>query len=104
MKNKRRKNSIFDVVHEKYTNKKRITYEEYVILLATNDEIWFWYKDTEYQVDHGVPESTTMFITKYNGKTKISENSETFENIIDMLTNFKVEGKLIKDFWENVTY
>lgn len=97
-------NEILDRAYEKYFKHQKITYEEYVIMLATNDEIWFWYHDAEYQVDHGLPDCTCMYITKYEDDQKVSERYEKFTSIIDMLQNFRVEGKAIKDIWYDVEF
>lgn len=73
-------------------------------MLATNDELWFWYNNTEYQVVYTVPGMTTMCATKYDGGKKISEYYENYKSIIDMLENFKIDGNRIKDIWHEVSF
>ena len=105
MKFKRKhNNSILDDAYRRYYNNQAITYEEYVIMLATNDELWFWYNNTEYQVAYTIPGMTTMYATKYDGGKKISEYSENYKSIIDMLDNFKINGRCIKDIWSEVSF
>lgn len=101
---RKRNNSILDDAYRRYYNNQAITYEEYVIMLATNDELWFWYNNTEYQVVYTVPGMTTMYATKYDGGKKISEYFENYKSIIDMLDNFKIDGKRIKDIWPEVSF
>jgi hypothetical protein len=94
-----------ELIYERYMKKQRITYEEYVlILMTTNDELWFCYDDTVYQVDYGIPGITAMYITKFNRKQKISERSENYSSVIDMLDKFKIEGKTIKEIWDDITF
>ncbi len=95
---------ILDNAYDKYFKRLKVTYEEYVIMLATNDEIWFCYKNTVYQVIHQSSTITTMWITEYNGKQKISEHGENFASIIELLDKFRIEGKAIKDIWQEVTF
>jgi len=94
---------IFESTYLKYQKRIKISYEEYVILLATNDEIWFSFNNSIYQVDHRIPGITSMFVTELDGTKKISERCEDFSSIIDLLHNFNVEGKTIKEFWDDVT-
>lgn len=101
---KKQQNNIFDIAHEKYSKKQKITYEEYVIILATNDEISFVFNDTEYQVVHINPEVTEMCISKIDENKLIFERSEKYSSIIDMLNNFRIDGKRIIDIWDNVSF
>ena len=95
---------MLDDAYRRYYNNQAITYEEYVIMLATNDELWFWYNNTEYQVVYTVPGMTTIHATKYDGGKKTSEYAENYKSIIDMLDNFKIDGKRIKDIWSEVSF
>jgi hypothetical protein len=97
-------NNIFELTYHKYQKREKISYEEYVVLLTTNDEIWFSLNNKVYQVDHGAPGITSMFITEFDGSNKISERSEDFSSIIDMLHHFKIEGKTIKELWDDVAF
>ena len=72
--------------------------------LFANDEIWFCYKNTVYQIDHGLPNIITMYITKYKNKQKISERSENFSTVAELLNKFTIDGKTIKEIWDDVTF
>ncbi len=92
-----------DVIYDKYQNKQKITYEEYVILLfVTNDELWFWYENTEYQIDHGISEITTIYMTEYDKEQKKIVRSENYSSIIELLDKFKIKNKKIKELWNDV--
>ena len=95
---------VLESVQKKYQQGQKISYEEYVILLATNDEIWFSLNNYIYQVDHGIQGFTYMFIIEFDGAKKRSERSEQFSSIIDMLHHFKVGGKKISEIWGDVTF
>ena len=92
-----------EISYEKYYNKQKITYEEYVFMLATNDEISFLYANSEYQIVYDSSESVSMCITKFLGAQKISENHESYSSIIELLDRFRIEGKRIRDIWDEVT-
>lgn len=92
-----------DLIYDKYYQGQKITYEEYVLLLTTNDEIWFAYKDIEYQVCHESKDSTIMFITEYKDGSKVSERSEIFSSTNELLDKFRIEGKPISDIWNEIT-
>lgn len=96
--------SIFELTHEKYRSKKPISYEEYVILLSTNDEIWFVYKGLEYQVNHNDKDTTTMVVSMISGSNYTVVRTEEFHSIIELLHNFKVDGLLIKEVWHKITF
>ena len=97
-------NTVLDDAYRKYYNNQKITYEEYVLMLATNDELWFWHNDTEYQVIYVIPNMTTMSVTKYDGNKKVSERSENYKSIIDLLQNFRIDGKCIRDVWDEISF
>lgn len=103
-KSKKKDDNVFGAIYLKYQKKQKISYEEYVILLATNDEIWFSLNNTVYQVNHGIQSITSMFITEYDDSQKISERSENYTSIIDLLHNFKVNGKTIKELWDDIIF
>lgn len=93
------------LIYDKFYKKQRITYEEYAILLfATNDELCILYKNVKYQIDYGISNVTAMYITEYDGQKKISERSENYSSVIELLDKFKIEGKAIKDIWNDIKF
>lgn len=94
-----------EIAYDKYFKLEKISYAEYELLaLFANDEIWFCYKNTVYQIDHGLPNIITMYITKYKNKQKISERSENFSTVAELLNKFTIDGKTIKEIWDDVTF
>lgn len=94
-----------EIAYDKYFKHEKISYAEYeLMVLYTSDEIWFYYKNAVYQIDYGLPNITAMYITKYKNKQKISERSENFSSVIELLNKFTIDGKTIKEIWGDVTF
>ena len=93
-----------EIAYEKYYNNQKITYEEYVFILATNDEIYFLYANDEYYIVYDSKESVSMCISEFKGSKKVSERSESFSSIIELLDKFRIEGKRIREIWDEVTF
>lgn len=93
-----------EIAYEKYYNKQKMTYEEYVFMLATNDEIYFLYANAEYQIVYDSSEAVSMCITEFKGTQKVSVHSESYSSIIELLSKFRIEGKRICDIWNKVTF
>jgi len=98
------KKKILNNAYKKFFKDEHITYEEFVIMLSTNDELYFNYNEREYQVEYVGGKSVYMCVTKLeNGKT-ILERKERFNSLIDLLTHFKVDGKTIHEIWPSVRF
>ena len=93
-----------ELIYDRYYKGQKITYEEYLLLLETNDEIDFLYADNKYQIIHESNDIVSMCITEYKGSQKVSERSEQFSSIIELLDKFRIEGKRIRDIWDEVSY
>ena len=94
-----------EIAYEKYYNKQKITYEEYVfILMATNDEIYFLNANDEYQIVYDSSESVSMCVTKFKGTEAVSSYGESYSSIIELLSNFRIDGKRICDVWDEVEF
>lgn len=92
-----------EIAYDKYHKHEKISYAEYEMMaINTIDEIWFFYNNTEYQIDYGLPNITAMYITEYDGKQKVSERSENYSSVIELLDQFRIDGKTIKEIWESV--
>lgn len=91
-----------ELISYKYYDKMKITYEEYV-LLAIADEIEFFYNDTLYQIDYGIENITAMCITKYKEGNKVLIESINYSSIFELLDQFQIDGKRIREIWDNVS-
>ena len=68
-------------------------------MLSTNDELYFTYNDREYQIEHYNENTVYMCVTKNEQGELILERNERFSSIIDLLKNFRIDGKTIYEIW-----
>ena len=92
-----------ELAYDKYFKKEKISYSEYEMMLMTNDEIEFIYKNEEYQVIHESPTCTTMCIISYGNKEPIIR-CINYSSTIELLELFRIEGKSIIEIWDEVTF
>lgn len=94
---------LLNKAYEKFYKGEHISYEEFVIMLSTNDELYFMYNDKEYEIEYF---NNFIFInvTRLENNKIILERSEKFSTIIELLNNFKVDGKSICEIWPNVRF
>lgn len=101
---KKKQTNIFIEIHNKYTSKQKITYEEYVILLSTNDEIWFCYNNKMFQVTHPTEYSVLVYIVDCMDVRVCKGETLEYSNIIEMLQEYKIDGKRICEIWDKVYF
>ena len=95
---------LLNNAYEKFFKGESISYEEFVIMLSTNDELYFMYNGREYQIEHTGYDVVHMCVTSFeNGKITLERN-EKFSSIIDLLNNFEIEGRKIHEIWSNVYF
>lgn len=93
-----------EIAYDKYHKHEKISYAEYEMMTITsNDEICFCYNNTEYQIIHEARGITAIYIIEYDGKQKVSERSENFLTVNELIDKFRIDGKAIKDIWKDVT-
>ena len=97
-------NKVINNAYEKFFAGEHMTYEEFIMMLATNDELYFMYNDREYRIGYDNKDSVSMCVTKYEDGTLITERYEVFATLIELLYNFKVDGKTIREIWSNVYF
>ncbi len=99
---------ILKEAYEKYYARKHMSYEEFVIMLSTNDELYFCYNEKdgekEYFVEHLEDGTVYMDVTRYEDGKKILEKYEKFNSIIELLRDFRIEGKSIYEIWPDVFF
>ncbi|MBO5323694.1 MAG: hypothetical protein J6A88_06310 [Oscillospiraceae bacterium] len=95
---------ILNAAYEKFINGQHMTYEEFVLMLSTNDELWFMYNDLEYFIEHTGPDLVSMCATRIDDPNDSPVINEPFVSVIDLLDNFRINGKRIRDVWENVSF
>ena len=95
---------ILEWAYEKNFKGEHMSYEEFVIMLSTNDELYFYYNKREYRVEHHGEINVYMCVYRYEDDKKILERSEEFNSIIELLTDFRIEGKSIYEIWPDVLF
>lgn len=95
---------LLNNAYEKFFEGEKITYEEFVIMLSTNDELYFMYDGKEYQIEHTGKGVVHMCVSRLENGKELLEKSEKFSSVIDLLQCFKIEGKSIHEIWSNVHF
>lgn len=95
---------LLNEAYEKFFKGEHMSYEEFVIMLSTNDELYFIYQEKEYQVEHSGENVVYMSVSRYEENEIILERSEKYNSLIELLLNFKVDGKSIYEIWPNVSF
>lgn len=109
--NKKKKKERTDVyswilsIEKKYWSNERISYEEFVLLAMACCTICFEYEQIEYQIDNTDYYSSSLHIigpTWEKGERLIK--TEKYKSIIDLLNKARINGKTIKNIWNEVNY
>lgn len=95
---------LLNKAYEKFFKGEHLSYEEFVIMLSTNDELYFMYDEKEYQIEHSGNNIVNMCVSRYENNKIILERNEKFNSIIELLNKFKIEGKSIHEIWTNVHF
>lgn len=75
-------------------------FEEFIEALRGYSEMQFEYNGTYYAVEIVNDKNKNLIIRLYNSKTK---ETTLFNNDEDFKNNAKVDGKLLKDIWNDAT-
>ncbi len=95
---------IINNAYSKYFSKQKITYEEFIILLSTNDELIFYIGDIKYQIIYESDNVVAMYVTNYSESREKNLNIVRYGSLNDLLAKFKIEGKNIKDIWDRISF
>lgn len=95
---------LLNKAYEKFFKGEHVSYEEFVIMLSTNDELFFMYNGREYQIEHSGNDIVYMCVSSYENNRSILERNEKFNSIIELLNDFKIDGKSIHEIWSNVHF
>lgn len=78
------------------------TYENFLLRLNSNEELDFKYKDVMYSIIHNPPYiylgRNVIFC---NNKYKV-EKWEQYLSIFQLLKEFEIDGKKIKELWDDI--
>lgn len=78
------------------------TYESFLLKLISNEELDFKYKDIMYSIIHNPPYiylGRNVIFCNHEYKT---EKWEQYSSISQLLENFTIGGKKIKELWEDI--
>lgn len=95
---------LLNNAYEKFFRGDFISYEEFVIMLSTNDELYFMYNGKEYQIEHNGNDAVHMCVSRFENDKIILERNEKFSSIIELLNKFEIDGRRIHEVWSNVYF
>lgn len=95
---------LLNKAYEKFFIGEHMSYEEFVIMLSTNDELYFMYNGKEYQIEYSGKDIVYMCVSRLEDNRVILERNEKFNSIIELLNDFRIEGKSIHEIWSNVYF
>lgn len=94
-----------ELAYYKHSAKQKVSYDEYVLMLSTGDELSFEYKDAIYENVLGEDPGSVYFCKiTYKGDIVVKQECEMYENINEMLNKVRICGKTIKDIWNDVIF
>lgn len=95
---------VLNNAYENFYKGEHISYEEFVIMLSTNDELYFMYNKKKYQIEYSGNDIVHMCVFRYENNNTILERNEKFNSVIELLNNFRIEGKSIHEIWPNIHF
>lgn len=103
--NERTLNEQIELIDHKYQKKEKMFYEEFLLLSLVYDSVYFVYCQTEYQIDRGLPDITSLFIIEYDEKlNKKSKKEEKYCSVFELFNKVRIKGKTIKEVWDEVVF
>ncbi|MFQ9737678.1 MAG: hypothetical protein ACLR06_08055 [Christensenellaceae bacterium] len=78
------------------------SYESFVLRLISNEELDFKYKDILYSIIHNPPYVYLGINVTFDNKEYKTEKVERYLSIFELLDQFRIDGKRIREFWEDV--
>lgn len=103
--NERTLNEQIELIDHKYQKKQKMFYEEFLLLSLIYDSVYFVYRQTEYQIDRGLPDITSLFIIEYDEKlNKKLKKEEKYCSVFELFNEVRINGKTIKEVWDEVIF
>ncbi len=104
-KNERTLSDWIELIDQKYQNKNKMFYEEFILLSLIYDNIYFIFNKIEYQIDRGLPDTVSLFIIEYDDKlNKKSTKEEKYCSVFELFNEVRISGKTIKEVWDEVVF
>lgn len=103
--NERSLSEQIELIDNKYQKKKKMLYEEFILLALIYDNVYFIYRQTEYQIDSALPNITSLFMIEYDEKSCIkTKTEEKFCSVFELFNRARIDGKTMKEIWDEVTF
>ncbi len=82
---------------------RRISYEEFALACLENWELDFGYRGVDYEVVLGGGDKVIFFVDiKYKDGQCTWSKEEHYSNAAEMLEKVRIDGKTIKEIWDDV--
>jgi hypothetical protein len=92
-----------NIAYDKHRKKQKVTYDEFAMMLLTNDELFFEHNNIAYEVVHNSPIVFFCINVVYDNGKSTAERAEEYSNIVDLLQKVRIGGKAIREIWDFVT-
>lgn len=90
-------------IDSKRMKRERISYDEYRMIVLSNDEVSFTYKDIQYEIVHD--KDVLVYENKFeHGQIVQSNCVAEFDSAQMLLDRFLIDGKSIKEIWDEATF
>lgn len=80
----------------------KVSYEEFVMMLSTNDELSFECDEEVCEIIHDRPTKVTFYVSKYCDSQLVHQRHGDFSSIDDLLKEARINGKSIEEAWEKI--
>lgn len=93
----------FKEIDSKRLLNKKLSYDDFEVVVLSNDEVSFIYNNFEYEIVHN--ESVQIFRNMYYGKKLVlSECVGEYNSAKELLQLFKINGLHICEFWNDARF
>jgi len=90
-------------LYDQALDKLPFTYEEYLDFLAGYTEVSFYYQGLEYGATLGYHPGENFLTVDFFRCDSVKETKVIYNGIDDFANNAKINGKLLKDIWSQVS-
>ena len=90
-----------DFAYYKLDIGEEISYDEFVLMLSTGDELCFTHDDIVYEIYYESPCSIIFYRGEYRGTEKISSSQEEYSTIVELLDKVRIQEKTIEEIWDD---
>lgn len=93
----------FDPTDRMYWDHEKMQYEEFILLTFVYDYVKFYYNDNEYAIEFGQGDKSLFTTVKIDSVSKQETiTTEEYSTVFELLDKVRIDGKTIKDIWDDV--